>query len=319
MIKTEGLTKKYKNVVALDNLTLEIPEGHIFGFIGPNGAGKTTTIRILSGLLGSTSGKATVDGIDVIRYPRKIRGLVGYMPADFGVYQEMRVWEYLDFFGAAFKIPKKKRKQRIDDVLDLTRTEEMRDYYVDSLSTGMKQRVGIAKTLMHDPKVLFLDEPASGLDPRARVEMRQLLATLKELGKTILVSSHILPELASICDGIGIIQKAKLLISGSMQSVMKGVRKNRSIEIELRKRTEEAITFLLKRYPREKLTVVEWNDNLVRLEFDGLDAEIAGILKLLVDAGHPVLWFREVMTDLEEIFLKVTEEAAAGERAAEEA
>lgn len=319
MIKMEGLTKKYKNVVALDNLTMEIPEGHIFGFIGPNGAGKTTTIRILSGLLGSTSGKATVDGIDVIRYPRKIRGLVGYMPADFGVYQEMRVWEYLDFFGAAFKIPRKKRKQRIDEVLDLTRTDEMRDYYVDSLSTGMKQRVGIAKTLMHDPKVLFLDEPASGLDPRARVEMRQLLATLKELGKTILVSSHILPELASICDDIGIIQKAKLLISGSMQSVMKGVRKNRSIEIELRKRTEEAISFLLKRYPREKLTVVEWNDNLVRLEFDGLDAEIAGILKLLVDAGYPVLWFREVMTDLEEIFLKVTEEAAAGERASGEA
>lgn len=315
MIKTEGLTKKYKNVVALDNLTLHIKEGDIFGFIGPNGAGKTTTIRILSGLLAPTGGKASVDGIDVIRHPRKIRSVVGFMPADFGVYHEMRVWEYLDFFGAAFKIPKKKRRSRIEEVLDLTRTVEMRDYYVDSLSTGMKQRVGIAKTLIHDPKVLFLDEPASGLDPRARIEMRQLLKTLKELGKTTLVSSHILPELASICDSIGIIQKAKLLISGSMDDVLKRVRKNRVIEIEFRKRPDEAIRFLQTKYRKEKLRPLEKNENLVRLEFDGLDAEIAGILKILVDNGHPVLWFREVMTDLEEIFLSVTEEAAAGQRA----
>lgn len=315
MIKTEGLTKKYKNVVALDNLTLHIKEGDIFGFIGPNGAGKTTTIRILSGLLAPTDGKASVDGIDVIRYPRKIRSVVGFMPADFGVYHEMRVWEYLDFFGAAFKIPKKKRRSRIEEVLDLTKTVEMRDYYVDSLSTGMKQRVGIAKTLIHDPKVLFLDEPASGLDPRARIEMRQLLKTLKGLGKTTLVSSHILPELASICDSIGIIQKAKLLISGSMDDVLKRVRKNRVIEIEFRKRPDEAIRFLQTKYRKEKLRPLEKNENLVRLEFDGLDAEIAGILKILVDNGHPVLWFREVMTDLEEIFLSVTEEAAAGQRA----
>lgn len=315
MIKTEGLTKKYKNVVALDNLTLHIKEGDIFGFIGPNGAGKTTTIRILSGLLAPTGGKASVDGIDVIRHPRKIRSVVGFMPADFGVYHEMRVWEYLDFFGAAFKIPKKKRRSRIEEVLDLTRTVEMRDYYVDSLSTGMKQRVGIAKTLIHDPKVLFLDEPASGLDPRARIEMRQLLKTLKKLGKTTLVSSHILPELASICDSIGIIQKAKLLISGSMDDVLKRVRKNRVIEIEFRKRPDEAIRFLQTKYRKEKLRPLEKNENLVRLEFDGLDAEIAGILKILVDNGHPVLWFREVMTDLEEIFLSVTEEAAAGQRA----
>lgn len=315
MIKTEGLTKKYKNVVALDNLTLHIKEGDIFGFIGPNGAGKTTTIRILSGLLAPTDGKASVDGIDVIRYPRKIRSVVGFMPADFGVYHEMRVWEYLDFFGAAFKIPKKKRRSRIEEVLDLTKTVEMRDYYVDSLSTGMKQRVGIAKTLIHDPKVLFLDEPASGLDPRARIEMRQLLKTLKGLGKTTLVSSHILPELASICDSIGIIQKAKLLISGSMDDVLKRVRKNRVIEIEFRKRPDEAIRFLQTKYRKEKLRPLEKNENMVRLEFDGLDAEIAGILKILVDNGHPVLWFREVMTDLEEIFLSVTEEAAAGQRA----
>ncbi len=318
MIKTEGLTKKYKNVIALDNLTLHIREGDIFGFIGPNGAGKTTTIRILSGLLSPTGGKASVDGIDVIRHPRKIRGIVGFMPADFGVYHEMRVWEYLDFFGAAFKIPKKKRRGRIEEVLDLTKTVEMRDYYVDSLSTGMKQRVGIAKTLIHDPKVLFLDEPASGLDPRARVEMRQLLKNLKELGKTTLVSSHILPELATICDSIGIIQKAKLLISGSMEDVLKRVRKNRVIEIELRKRPDEAIKFLQTKYRKEKLRPLEKNENLVRLEFDGLDAEIAGILKILVDNGHPVLWFREVMTDLEEIFLSVTEDTAAGQRASSE-
>ncbi len=316
MIKTEGLTKKYKNVLALDQLTLHIKEGDIFGFIGPNGAGKTTTIRILSGLLMATHGKATVGGIDVIRHPRRIRGVVGFMPADFGVYHEMRVWEYLDFFGAAFKIPKKKRRDQIEKILDLTQTVEMRDYYVDSLSTGMKQRVGIAKTLMHDPKVLFLDEPAAGLDPRARVEMRQLLRTLKQLGKTMLVSSHILPELATICDSIGIIQKAKLLISGSMQDVLKRVRKNRVIEIEFRKRADEAVAFLQTKYPKEKLRLVEKNENLLRLEFDGLDAEIAGMLKLLVDNAHPVLWFREVMTDLEEVFLSVTKDAQIGERAA---
>lgn len=315
MIKTEALTKKYKNVLALDQLTLHIKKGDIFGFIGPNGAGKTTAIRILSGLLSPTSGTATVSGIDVIRYPRKIRGVIGFMPADFGVYHEMRVWEYLDFFGAAFRIPKKKRRARIDEVFDLTRTEEMRDYYVDSLSTGMKQRVGIAKTLIHDPDVLFLDEPASGLDPRARIEMRQLLKKLKDVGKTILVSSHILPELATICDSIGIIQKAKLLVSGSMQDVLKQVKKNRVIEIEFRKRANEAVAFLQTKYPESKLRPVEMNENLTRLEFDGLDAEIAGMLKILVDNGHPVLWFREVMTDLEEIFLTVTDETQAGERA----
>lgn len=315
MIKTEELTKKYKNVLALDRVTLHVKEGDIFGFIGPNGAGKTTAIRILSGLLMPTSGKATVGGIDVVRHPRRIRSVVGFMPADFGVYHEMRVWEYLDFFGAAFKLPKRERRDRIEKVLDLTRTVEMRDYYVDSLSTGMKQRVGIAKTLMHDPKVLFLDEPAAGLDPRARVEMRQLLRTLKQLGKTMLVSSHILPELATICDSIGIIQKARLLISGSMQDVLKRVRKNRVIEIEFRKRADEAIAFLQTKYPKEKLRPVEKNENLLRLEFDGLDAEIAGMLKILVDNAHPVLWFREVMTDLEEVFLSVTKDTRAGERA----
>lgn len=318
MIKTEGLTKKYKNVLALDQLTLHIKDGDIFGFIGPNGAGKTTTIRILSGLLRATSGKATVSGIDVIRHPRGIMGIVGFMPADFGVYHEMRVWEYLDFFGAAFRIPKRKRRARIEEVLDLTRTTEMRDYYVDSLSTGMKQGVGIAKTLMHDPKVLFLDEPAAGLDPRARVEMRQLLKKLKDVGKTMLVSSHILPELATICDSIGIIEKARLLISGSMQDVLKRVRKNRVIEIEFRKRAHQAVAFLQTKYPKEKLRPVERSENLVRLEFDGLDAEIAGMLKILVDNAHPVLWFREVMTDLEEIFLTVTDETALGKRAAAE-
>ncbi len=317
MIRTEGLTKRYKNVLALDSLDLEIGEGEIFGFIGPNGAGKTTTIRILSGLLMPSKGKATVGGIDVIRRPRKARTLIGYMPEFFGVYQEMRVWEYLDFFGAAFRIGKRKRRERMDYVLDLTGTEEMRDYFVDSLSTGMKQRVGIAKTLMHDPMVLFLDEPASGLDPRARVEMRQLLTALKELGKTVMVSSHILPELANICDSIGIIQKARLLISGSMEEVMHRVHKNRVIEIEFRKHAAKAPKYLEEAFPEEKLKVIEQSEHLIRVEFDGLDDEIAEVLKYLVKKGFPVLWFREVMTDLEQVFLTVTEEMAAGARAEE--
>ena len=212
MIRTENLTKKYENFLALDNLNLTIAEKEIFGYIGPNGAGKTTTIRILAGMMSPTSGKAEVGGIDVVANPRRAKEVVGYAPDAVGVYRGMRVWEYLDFFAAAHRIPKAKRQSRVDDVLKITGADEMKDYFVDSLSHGMRQRVGIARTLIHDPKVIFLDEPTNGLDPRARIEMRNLLKSLQQLGKTILVSSHILPELATTCDRIGIIEQGKMLI-----------------------------------------------------------------------------------------------------------
>jgi ABC-2 type transport system ATP-binding protein len=314
MITTDKLTKRYKDVLALDQLTLRIEEKEIFGYIGPNGAGKTTTIRILCGLLRPTTGAALVAGVDVVRDPDEAKKVVGYMPDVFGVYRGMRVWEYLDFFGAAYRLSRAKRRQRVEDVLGITGVDQMRDYYVDSLSRGMQQRVGIARALIHDPQVLLLDEPTSGLDPRARIEMRQLLRRLKQLGKTILVSSHILPELATICDRIGILEQARLLACDTMERVLKQVEQRRLIEIELVRDPEPARAFLTAAHPAAKLQVTEVVGRLLRVSFEGEDTEIAALLARLIQAGHPVLWYREVPLDLERVYLKVTTEAKAGAR-----
>ena len=314
MIATQELTKKYQDVLALDHLNLVVEAGEIFGYIGPNGAGKTTTIRILSGLMRPTSGEATVAGVDVVRHPQEAKKVVGYMPDVFGVYQGMRVWEYLDFFGAAYRLPRVERKARIEEVLAITGTDEMRDYFVDSLSRGMQQRVGIARAMIHNPQVLFLDEPTSGLDPRARIEMRQLLRRLKEMGKTILVSSHILPELASICDRIGILEQARLLVCDRMEAVVKQVEQRRLIDIEMLHDAETAAGLLARRFPAPKLEVKETLGKLIRLSFEGEDAEIAGLLGFLVEQGQAVLWYREVPLDLEHVYMKVTTQAKAGKR-----
>ena len=217
MVRCEGLTKVYDEITALEDLNLAIPSGHVFGYIGHNGAGKTTTIRILAGLLKATRGRASVAGVDVAAGRDRIKSLVGYLPDSFGVYEQMRVWEYLDFFGAAQKIPRAARRERIDYVLAVTDSRLLRDRFVDTLSRGMKQRIGIARTLLHDPQVLLLDEPASGLDPSARVQMRGLLRRLADAGKTLLVSSHILPELAAVCDSIGILHQGHLRAAGPIQ------------------------------------------------------------------------------------------------------
>ena len=314
MIATQELTKKYQDVLALDHLNLVVEAGEIFGYIGPNGAGKTTTIRILSGLMRPTSGEATVAGVDVVRHPQEAKKVVGYMPDVFGVYQGMRVWEYLDFFGAAYRLPRVERKARIEEVLAITGTDEMRDYFVDSLSRGMQQRVGIARAMIHNPQVLFLDEPTSGLDPRARIEMRQLLRRLKEMGKTILVSSHILPELASICDRIGILEQARLLVCDRMEAVVKQIEQRRMIDIEMLHDAETAAGLLAQRFPAPKLEVKETLGKLIRLSFEGEDAEIAGLLGFLVEQGQAVLWYREVPLDLEHVYMKVTTQAKAGKR-----
>ena len=314
MIATQELTKKYQDVLALDRLNLVVEAGEIFGYIGPNGAGKTTTIRILSGLMRPTSGQATVAGVDVVRHPQEAKKVVGYMPDVFGVYQGMRVWEYLDFFGAAYRLPRVERKARIEEVLAITGTDEMRDYFVDSLSRGMQQRVGIARAMIHNPQVLFLDEPTSGLDPRARIEMRQLLRRLKEMGKTILVSSHILPELASICDRIGILEQARLLVCDRMEAVVKQIEQRRMIDIEMLHDAETAAGLLAQRFPAPKLEVKETLGKLIRLSFEGEDAEIAGLLGYLVEQGQAVLWYREVPLDLEHVYMKVTTQAKAGKR-----
>src|SRR6266700_2154094 len=233
MIEIKHLRKEYKDLVAVKDLTLDLDQGDIFGFIGPNGAGKTTTIKMLATLLIPTAGSAMMNGIDVVRYPEQIRSIVGYMPDFFGVYDDIKVWEYLDFFAAAYRIPKDKRPQIIDDVLTLTDLNVKKDSYVESLSRGMKQRLCLAKTLVHDPKVLLLDEPASGLDPRARIEIKELLKELKAMGKTIIVSSHILPELADFCNKIGIIEKGEMLISGDVTDIIRQLAGHHMLEVRI--------------------------------------------------------------------------------------
>ena len=309
MIRTENLTKKYENFLALDSLNLTVGEKEIFGYIGPNGAGKTTTIRILAGMMAPTSGKANVGGIDVVAHPKRAKEVVGYAPDAVGIYRGMRVWEYLDFFAAAHRIPQAKRKTRVADVLNITGTDAMKDYFVDSLSHGMRQRVGIARTLVHDPKVVFLDEPTNGLDPRARIEMRALLKSLQQIGKTILVSSHILPELATTCDRIGIIEQGKMLLCDRVDHVLHQVEDQRSIEIEVTGDAQRTADFL-----KGRVEIQQVIGNLLRVSLAGKDEDIAALLGDLVRQGHGVLWYREVPVELEHIFLKVTSGIKAGQR-----
>jgi ABC-2 type transport system ATP-binding protein len=221
MIQIRGFTKRYDQFIAVDHLDLDIEKGDVFGFIGPNGAGKTTTIRFLCTLLKPTSGMATINGYSVTKQVDDVKRSIGFMPDTFGLYDGMKVWEFLDFFATAYGLPRTKRKALIDDVLQLVDLTTKRDTLVNGLSRGMQQRLCLAKTLVHDPPVLILDEPASGLDPRARVEMKALLKELQKMGKTILVSSHILPELADFCNKIGIIERGKLLASGPVQDVIR--------------------------------------------------------------------------------------------------
>src|SRR3954454_612289 len=240
ILTTEALTKVYGQHTALDSLDLVVHRGEVFGYIGPNGAGKTTTFRILAGLLDPTSGRAVIADKDVTGDKDAIKTLVGYLPDNFGVYPSLRVWEYLDFFAAAYRVAKKQRKERIDYCLKIANAEEFRDKLVGALSRGMKQRVGIAKTLLHDPQVIILDEPAATIDPRARVEMRRLLRELADLGKAVLVSSHILPELADVCDTVGILSAGKLVVAGPVQEILRTVRQRRLMEVQVLGDKEQA-------------------------------------------------------------------------------
>src|SRR5579884_3437561 len=233
VVETKELTKKYGKFLALDRLTMSVERGQILGFVGPNGAGKTTTIKILVGLARPTSGSASVAGIDCVKEARKLKRLVGYMPDTFGSYDNMRVGEYLDFFGAAFGIPRRERARRIAAVLETANATSFRDLYVEALSHGMKQRVAIARTLLHDPEVLILDEPANGLDPQARIEMRQLLLDLADRGKTLLVTSHVLPELARVCHRVAIITRGRLRAFGTLEEISRQLSQLRPMEILL--------------------------------------------------------------------------------------
>ncbi len=306
MIRCEGLTKIYEGVEALVDLNLEIPKGHVFGYIGHNGAGKTTTIRILAGLLAPTSGRAAIAGVDVSTSRDRIKQLVGYMPDAFGVYDQMRVWEYLDFFGAAFKIPRKQRKERVEFVLELTESKYMRDRFVDTLSRGMKQRIGIARTLMHDPAVLLLDEPANGLDPQARVEMRHLLRRLAGDGKTVLVSSHILPELAQMSDSIGIIHQGRLKSAGPIDKVLSALQRDRLVEVRCLSGAADAARVLREVPTCSRIDESEAATGSVSFRYNGDDAGLAGILAKLVAQRVPVVTLREVPLSLEEAYMAIS-------------
>jgi ABC-2 type transport system ATP-binding protein len=309
MIEVKNLTKKYRDLVALRDLNLTIEKGDVFGFIGPNGAGKTTTIKILSTLLEPSSGQAFVDGIDVVRQPLEVRRVIGYMPDFFGVYDDVKVWEYLDFFAAAYKIPINKRKGIIDDVLELTDLTGKREAYVESLSRGMKQRLCLAKTLVHDPKVLLLDEPASGLDPRARIEFRALLKELKAMGKTIFVSSHILPELADFCNVVGIMEQGRLVVTGNVNDIVQKLEGHIVLDARLGGNGDAALLGakaqqLLENYPQIKATRAE-GDHL-SIDFIGGHDDLPPLLALLVKNDIPIASFKQREADLEDVFMKVT-------------
>ncbi|MBF0198366.1 MAG: ABC transporter ATP-binding protein [Planctomycetes bacterium] len=307
MIECHNLTKYYDKFKALDDLNLSIAEGEIFGFIGPNGAGKSTTIKVLTGLLQPTKGSATINGLDCASGAKELRYQVGYMPDNFGVYEGLKVWEYLDFFCAAYKIPKKERTECIDRVLDITSSGRIKDFYMEALSKGMKQKAGLAKTLLHDPAVVILDEPSSGLDPRARIEMRELIKKLKEMGKTIMVSSHILTELAEISDQIGIIEKGVLLASGKVSEVMGEFRQELRYEVEIlsdSKRASKAMSLFT-----EKGMVGDVEDLGSLFSFvipSGEEKDAAKILELLIKNKIIIKSYRPVESDLEDVFLKVT-------------
>ena len=303
MIRIEHFSKRYGDLWAVRDFSLHVEKGDIFGFIGPNGAGKTTTIRFLATLLKPTTGRASVNGFSVTDDPMNVRRSMGYMPDSFGVYEGMRVWEYLDFFAAAYNIKRDKRKAIIRDVIDLLDLSAKRDDFVEGLSRGMRQRLCLAKTLVHDPQVLILDEPASGLDPRARHYVKELLKELRSMGKTIFISSHILSELADCCNKIGIMERGKLLASGDVREILNQVRENLILEIELLEPHEE-LEDLLWKIPG--VTKVEMFGTVIRIEYSGDLREVPSIHKILVEREVPVLYFRDVPADLEEVFMKVT-------------
>jgi ABC-2 type transport system ATP-binding protein len=303
VLEVQHLRKEYRNLTAVKDLSFRLEQGDIFGFIGPNGAGKTTTIKILATLLRPTAGRATIDGIDVVRFPEAVRGIIGYMPDFFGVYDDIKVWEYLDFFAAAYKIPRTKRPGIIDDVLELTDLSVKKEAYVEELSRGMKQRLCLAKTLIHDPKVLLLDEPASGLDPRARIEIKELLKELKSMGKTIIISSHILPELADFCNKIGIIEQGELVVSGEVQAIMQQLSGAHVYELKVAEDLDGAAELLA---ARPDVRAVKSVDGALKIEYTGHPGEIHQLLRDLLVAGLKVQSFSEQQTDLEDIFMKVT-------------
>jgi len=308
MIEIRDLTKRYGSFTALDHLNLTLEEGVVFGFVGANGAGKSTTFSILATLLSPTSGDALINGKSVIKEPKEVRKQIGYMPDFFGVYDQLKVDEYLDFYGASYGIGVAERKVLIPQLLELVNLTSKRYEYVDLLSRGMKQRLCLARALIHDPKVLILDEPASGLDPRARVEMRDILRNLKSMGKTILISSHILPELAEMCDEIGVIDNGKLIAHGNVSSIQAQLQGEKRIVIKVTDRVNEVRAFLEEDPLISSIDVI---DNRLEIAFNyrGTDADQVALLKKAMLANLPIYALSEEEKDLEDVFMAITKGA----------
>lgn len=303
MIEVHDLTKKYGELFAINKIELKLDRGDVFGFIGPNGAGKTTTMRILATLLNPTWGEAYVGGYSIYTKPKEIRRIIGYMPDFFGVYDNMQVIEYLEFFAAAYRIKGPERRKICNDVLDLVDLGYKRNELVTSLSRGMTQRLGLARVLLHDPQVLLLDEPASGLDPRARIEIRGLLKELRSMGKTIMVSSHILPELADICNKIGIIERGELIVNADVDDVMKQVRQQTVLRIDVAT-NREAAAKVLEEHPMVESVEVDKHD--LRVTLVSGDHDVSQLARLLLDNGHSLTKLTEEEINLETAFMTLT-------------
>ncbi|WP_429313590.1 ATP-binding cassette domain-containing protein [Paenibacillus mucilaginosus] len=303
MIEIENLTKSYGSFTALKSMNMSIEKGTVFGFVGPNGAGKSTTMSILATLLAPTSGSAKVGGYEVTENPKAVRSLIGYMPDFFGVYDQFKTTEYLHFYGASYGIPKAEREKMIPQLLELVNLTDKADFYVDSLSRGMKQRLCLARCLVHDPQLLILDEPASGLDPRARIEMREILKELKSMGKTILISSHILPELAEMVDEIGVIEHGELIAKGKVHEIQNRMRVQRVLHIRVMEGEKEAAEFLR---DQPHVSMVLTDEQGIHVHFGGGDAEQSKLLQVLSGRGLPIITFGEAQTNLEDVFLEIT-------------
>lgn len=302
-VQTQGLTRIYGSIAALDNLDLTVHPGDLFGFIGSNGAGKTTTLRIISTFLQPTSGTASVFGLDVVSQADAVRHVIGYMPDFFGVYKDMEVTEYLDFFAACYKIAPERREQTVKDVLELVGLSEKRSALIGALSRGMQQRLGLARVLVHDPKLLLLDEPASGLDPRARIEMMAILQELQRLGKTIIISSHILSELQNLCNRVAIIEKGRLIYTGGVQGVRKQVAPGLVLNVRVPGNAENAVSVL---GALPLVTRTSLNGDVIRVWMSDENADPSVIAEALVKAGLRLTSLTEDQIGLEQVFMHVT-------------
>ncbi len=309
MIRTDNLCKSYGKFQALKNLNLTVEKGSVYGFIGPNGAGKSTTMQILATLLKPTAGRAWVGNLDVIEQADEVRRLIGYMPDFFGVYDNLTALEYLEFYAACYGIHKHLRRKIGLELLELVGLTEKRDTYVDKLSRGMKQRLGLARSLVHDPELLILDEPASGLDPRARIEFREVLKELRAMGKTILISSHILPELSGLCDAIGVMDQGELVASGSVEEITAHAREGCTLEIRVLRGTEEAAKYLEK---ETCVLSVHPEEDIILVKVNGDETVQAELLRGLVNSDIQVVSFKETSVNIEDVFLQVTRASKGG-------